>query len=252
MGLVVSKQTIAKLYITNFGNKFLKEDYDIGEIFLEYFFKWTLPNPDNNDFSEKDGFNIQPFIAAIKIINEVNNEWEKLGMKRVGISKEEFSIFVITTINYNDIPNTIKEIIEFRKNINGKSKEEQRIIKKKIFTEKINNFFNDPKGKNFDVNFRNLKDYGDNAIRYFKITRFFYIRGGGYFIDIELRRVVEIRALLEANDGSGIKFRTLDDYLEYMDKDIVYPWESIEKLREISTNLLNEIINLNLNLLTKK
>ena len=245
MGLVVSKQTIAKLYITNFGNKFLKEDYDIGEIFLEYFFKWTLPNPDNNDFSEKDGFNIQPFIAAIKIINEVNNEWEKLGMKRVGISKEEFSIFVITTINYNDIPNTIKEIIEFRKNINGKSKEEQRIIKKKIFTEKINNFFNDPKGKNFDVNFRNLKDYGDNAIRYFKITRFFYIRGGGYFIDIELRRVVEIRALLEANDGSGIKFRTLDDYLEYMDKDIVYPWESIEKLREISTNLLNEIINLN-------
>ena len=75
MDLVVSKKTVSKLYITNFGKKFLKDDFDIGEIFLEYFLKWTLPNPDNTNFSEKDGFNIRPFIATLHIINEVNKKW---------------------------------------------------------------------------------------------------------------------------------------------------------------------------------
>jgi len=92
MGLVVSKKTISKLYITKFGKNFLDDHFDIGNIFLEYFFKWTLPNPDNKNFSAKNGFNIRPFIATLHIINNVNKEWKKLGNKSVGISKEEFSL----------------------------------------------------------------------------------------------------------------------------------------------------------------
>ena len=245
MGLVVSKKTVSKLYITNFGKKFLKEDFDMGEIFLEYFFKWTLPNPDNKDFSEKNGFNIRPFIVTLYIINEVNKKWKKLGNEPIGISKQEFSYFVPTTINYEDIPKTVDEIIKLRQKLKGKDKKEQTQIKKEYFIKKTNDFFEDPTGKHLDINFHNLKDYGDNTIRYFKITRFFYIRGGGFYVDLEPRRHVEINAILSYSNGQGLKFKDLDEYLDYMDSDVVYPWETPEKVRKIIVELRREISEIN-------
>jgi len=245
MGLVVSKKTVSKLYITNFGKKFLKKNFDMGEIFLEYFFKWTLPNPDNEEFSEKNGFNIRPFIATLHIINEVNKEWKKLGNESVGISKQEFCYFVPTTIYYKDIPNTVNEIIALRNKLKGKDKKEQTTIKKEYFTNKTKEFFEDSEGKHLEINFHNLKDYGDNAIRYFKITRFFYIRGGGFYIDLEPRRHVEINSLLAYSNGEGLKFKDLEEYLDYMDSDVVYPWDTPEKIKKIITELRNEIIKLN-------
>ena len=245
MGLVVSKQTVSKLYITNFGKKFLKKDFDMGEIFLEYFFKWTLPNPDNKEFSEKNGFNIRPFIATIHIINEVNKGWEKLGNEPIGISKQEFCYFIPTTICYEDIPTTVNEIITLRNKLKGKDKKEQTAIKKEYFINKTKEFFEDPEGKHLDINFHNLKDYGDNTIRYFKLTRFFYIRGGGFYIDLEPRRHIEINDLLEYSAGEGLKFKDLEEYLDYMDSDVVYPWDTLEKIKRIIAELRKEIINLN-------
>jgi len=244
MDLVVSKKTVSKLYITNFGKKFLKDDFDIGEIFLEYFFKWTLPNPDNTNFSEKDGFNIRPFIATLHIINEVNKKWKKLGNEPVGISKQEFCYFIPTTISYADIPKTVDELIELRKKLKGKDKKEQAKINKECFINKTKNFFEDS-DENVEVNFHNLKDYGDNAIRYFKITRFFYIRGGGFYIDLEPRRHVEIKSLLEYSNGEGLKFKDLEGYLDYMDSYVIYPWETPEKLKSIIIELRNDISKLN-------
>ena len=55
-------------------------------------------------------------------------------------------------------------------------------------------------------NVENLKDYTDNTIRYFRLTRLIYIRGGGYYIDLEPRRMVEIEALLNTYDGSAEEF----------------------------------------------
>ncbi len=245
MGLVVSKKTVSKLHLTNFGKKFLKDNFDIGEIFLEYFFKWTLPNPDNKDFSEKNGFNVRPFIATLHIINEVNKKWQKLGNKPVGISKQEFSYFVPTTINYGDIPKTVDEIIKLRLKLKGKDKKEQTRIKKDYFIQKTKKFFEDKEGKHLDINFQNLKDYGDNAIRYFKLTRFFYIRGGGFYVDLEPRRNVEINTLLSYSNAEGLKFKDLDEYLEYMDSDVTYPWETPEKMKKIIIGLRKEISDLN-------
>jgi len=119
MGLVVAKKTVGKLYITNLGKKFLKKDFDMGEIFLEHFFKWTLPNPDSNHFSERGGFNIRPFIATLHIISGVNKRWVELGNDPKGISKQEFCHFVPTTINYQDIQKTIDEIIKLRMKTKG-------------------------------------------------------------------------------------------------------------------------------------
>ena len=245
MGLVVSKKTVSKLHITDLGKKFLKKEFDMGEIFLEYFFKWTLPNPDSMDFSGKDGFNIRPFIATLHIIDKVNKKWMEMGNDPIGISKQEFCYFVLTTINYKDIPKTVEEIIKLRLKTKGKKKKEQDKIKKERFINKTKEFFEDPKGRHLEINFNNLKDYGDNAIRYFKITRFFYIRGGGFYIDLEPRRHIEIDSILRYSDGEGLKFRDLDEYLDYMDSDVIYPWESLDKMRKISLEIRKEIKELN-------
>jgi len=116
------------------------------------------------------------------------------------------------------------------------------------FTDKTKAFFGDLQDESLAVNLRNLKDYGDNAIRYFKITRFFYIRGGGFHIDLEPRRNVEINSLLSYSNGEGLKFKNLEEYLDYMDSDVVYPWNTPEKIKKIITGLRKEIIGLNKNL----
>ena len=54
--------------------------------------------------------------------------------------------------------------------------------------------------------FSNLKDYGDNAIRYFRLTRYIYIRGNGFYVDLEKRRMIEITELLKIDNASPIKF----------------------------------------------
>ena len=245
MGLVVSKKTISKLYITKFGKNFLDDHFDIGNIFLEYFFKWTLPNPDNKNFSAKNGFNIRPFIATLHIINNVNKEWKKLGYEPIGISKQEFNYFIPTTINYKDITKTVEEIIELRNSLQGKSREEQNKIKKEFFIYKTKSFFEDPEGEHLEVNFQNLKDYGDNALRYFRITRFFYIRGGGFYIDLEPRRHVEIKSLLNCSNGEGLEFDDLNAYLEFLDSEVVYPWDTSIKLKTIIQDLRNNIHEIN-------
>ncbi len=248
MGLVVSKRKIGKLFITNLGKKFLKKDSDIGEIFLEYFYKWTLPNPNDNNFSSQNRFNIAPFVATIKIISEVNNKWKELGEKQKGISKEEFSFFVPTTINYEKIPETVNEIISLRKKLKGKNPSEQKKIKKKILREKVADFFGKSSENVLIKNIGNLKDYGDNAIRYFKLTRFFYIRGGGFYIDLEPRRNVEIKSILDENSGEGKQFSSLEKYLVYLEEEVIYPWEMLDKLLIILEKLKKEILSLSVKL----
>lgn len=248
MGLVASKRKIGKLFITNLGNKFLGKDSDIGDIFLEYFYKWTLPNPNDNNFSLQDGFNITPFVATIKIIFEVNKKWGKLGEKEKGISKEEFSFFVPTTINYENIAETVDEIISLRKKIKGKTQSEQKKIKKKILREKVAKFFGESSENILLKNIGNLKDYGDNAIRYFKLTKFFYIRGGGFYIDLEPRRNIEIKSILDENSGEGKQFLSLEKYLSYIEEEVIYPWETLDKLLIIFENLKKEILSLSVKL----
>ena len=49
-------------------------------------------------------------------------------------------------------------------------------------------------------------DYGDNAIRYFRITGYIQIRGGGFWIDLEPRRLVEINSLLSGDNARAKSF----------------------------------------------
>lgn len=49
--------------ISSLGNLLLKEDFDYGEVFLNCFLKWQIPNPLSREFKIEDGYNIKPFVG---------------------------------------------------------------------------------------------------------------------------------------------------------------------------------------------
>ena len=78
-----------KIKITTFGETFLSENYDLGEIFFRSFLKWQYPNPDLNQYSAEDGYNIKPLIATFYLIKKVNTLCAEKGMKEKSVSKFE-------------------------------------------------------------------------------------------------------------------------------------------------------------------
>ncbi|MEN9782639.1 MAG: hypothetical protein RL208_792 [Pseudomonadota bacterium] len=231
-----------KIYITDLGKLFLKDNYDLGEVFFRSFLKWQLPNPESNDYKEKDGYNIKPFLGVLHLINLVNKEAERNNEKVKGISKQEFSLFCPLLVNYNDIAKYANAIIKLRKNLQNKSKKEQKEFFENFRIQFVREFINDDEA-DIKIFLKNLKDYGDNAIRYFRLTRFLYIRGGGFYVDLEPRRAVEIENLLKFDNASAKIFQDKDEYLSYI-SDISeprLPWESKEELIKIASSLVEDI-----------
>lgn len=243
IGLVAIKD--GKVIITALGKLFLKDDFDFGEIFFRSFIKWQIPNPDSNDYKLENGYDIKPFIGILHLINEVNKKSLNLGEKAKGISKQEFSLFCPTLVNFKYIKLYAEKIINIRKKIKGKSKQEQKIIfdnYKKVF---VQEFLDTPDQEEINKLLQNLKDYGDNAIRYFRLTRFLYIRGGGFHVDLEPRRKVEIENLLSFDNAKSEIFEDKETYLDYI-ADISepkLPWESKEEFIKIISNLVEDIQN---------
>jgi len=234
-----------KIRISAVGNYFLQEDYDLGEVFFKSFLKWQLPNPDSRDFKKEDGFNVNPFVATLKLIFQVNKKWSKLGSEPVGISKKEFSLFVPTLINYANIENVAQEVINLRLQ-SQKTKKDKKEFFEKFSREYIKIFLDTNDSNLIEATLKNTREYTDNIIRYFRLTRYIYIRGNGYYIDLEPRRNIEITGLLETYSGSVIEFKTREDYITYL-SDItlpVLPWDTLEKLREIAKSIVLEIKNL--------
>lgn len=247
MGLCIAKNSAEGVKITPLGEYLLSEDFDLGKLFFFHFLKWQLPNPDSRTFAGKDGFAIKPFIGALHLINEVNKKWVKLRNEPIGMSKEEFSLFAPTLIDYREIAKQAGKVIEYRIDLRKQKTEKD----KKSFREKYKKalaqaFLKTKKASAINKLLHNLKDYGDNAVRYFRLTRFIYIRGGGFYIDLEPRRVVEIEKLLLSDNAAPLKFKSADEYIDYL-ADLnqpVLPWETEPELRKISLLLSSDINNL--------
>jgi hypothetical protein len=102
----------------------------------------------------------------------------------------------------------------------------------------IENYIDDFLSDFTNIDYNNLRDYADNTIRYFRLTRFIYIRGGGYYIDLEPRRMIEINNLLKSYDGSAKSF-TKEEYIAYSP---TLPWESEQEQKKISDALIQDIL----------
>lgn len=241
IGLVAIRD--GKVFITDLGKLFLKDYFDYEEIFFRSFLKWQIPNPDSNDYKLEDGYDIKPFIGALHLIQKVNEKSLELGLKAKGISKEEFSLFCPTLVNYNDINIYAEKIISLRKKIKGKNKQKKKSILDQYKNRFAMKFIESKDPKEIKKLLKNLKDYGDNAIRYFRLTRYIYIRGGGFYVDLEPRRSIEIVNLLKYDNAQSVSFKSKEKYLDFI-SDISkpkLPWEIKEKYIEIITYLSQEI-----------
>lgn len=106
--------------ITEAGNALLRHHELEEEVFLRQLLKYKKPSPlpkqSGGAFSHVD---ILPFVASLKIVYEAG-----------GLSKEEISIFLNTTIRMKDINSTIAQIKEYR---TRRSKIEGKVKKKEFY-----------------------------------------------------------------------------------------------------------------------
>ncbi len=234
------------LKITALGRRLIASEKDSGDVFLKSFIKWQIPNPASNDYPDDGTFDVVPFVAALKLIREVNKIEQERGNKSVGVSKREFSLFAPSLINHADIERYAKEIIGLRDLQKGKTKQERKSLRDGYYKKFAVSFLGTTEQAKIDKLLTNLRDYGDNAIRYFRLTKFIRIRGNGFYVDLEPSRHTEIEALFE---GGFYKSRTFADrnaYLNYMSDDSLpkLPWQTTQKLTEIANNVFSEVENL--------
>ena len=156
------------------------------------------------------------------------------GEKAKGVSKDEFGIFVLSVKSYKEVEAKAEKLLEYREAMRKCRTEEEKEAYRAGFVEDYLTGFADP------VN--NTREYADNMIRYLRLTKYIYIRGGGYYVDLEPRRRVEIDALLENDDGSAKPF-TLAGYKQYISDYNAYalPFETLEKLLEIAKGIVEEM-----------
>ena len=232
-----------KIKITDLGKLFLKDDFDFEEIFFRSFLKWQIQNPDSRDYPENGDYDIKPFIGVLHLINTVNKKELARGNKAKGISKKEFSVFAPTLVHYQDIEGYADEIIRLRTQLQGKTKKEQGELFDAYKGEFVSVFLDTKNVLKINKLLKNLQDYGDNAIRYFRLTRYIYIRGRGSYIDLEPRRAIEITSLLDTDNAKSKSFKSKEEYLTYI-SDISeprLPWEKKEKQIEIIIKIIDEI-----------
>jgi hypothetical protein len=233
LGFSIAREGIGPIKITELGNTFLAGDYDIGYVFFKSLLKLQFPNLWSEDFSEKNGFNIMPFIGVMHLINGVNKK-----SKKKGLDQTEFSIFIPTFTNFNQIDEQIEKILEFRK-----EEDKERYIKE--FAMDFYRMKSVP-----DKKINNLYDYGDNIMRYFRLTRYFKVSmnplGSHWNVDLEPSRKVEIEELLGTYKGVALEFESSDEYLDYL-SDIskpTLPWEKKENLEKVAQSLRDSALEL--------
>jgi len=223
-----------KITVTTAGQGLLDGSLDLGDVCFKSLLKWQYPNSVDSEFT--DGYNIKPFIAVLHLINKVNILCKEKNIKTKGISKEELGIFALSLTNYKDIEKTAMALLEFREECKKflPYSEERKIFVEEYCNKYLKDFSN--------ATTKNIRDYTDNIIRYFRLTRYIYIRGSGYYIDIEPRRIKEISMLLGKDNASALKMDR-NTYIDYLsDYNIpMLPWETKEMLIGIATDIENEL-----------
>ncbi len=225
-----------KVRITKSGKLLLAESKDYGEIFLRSLLKWQLPNPLDRGFKKQSGYDIKPFAGVLRLIDAVNKLSAEQNNKEKGLSLDEFKIFALTLINWRHIDKTAREIIKFRFDMAAlPSNERDSFIKASA------------RRLRPDFNMKNVGDYADNVVRYFRITKYVRLRGWGSHIDLEPARINELRALFKNDNAATIgDFSKLGgSYANYLASDTMpdLPGKSIPELKEIIQFIQSEINN---------
>jgi len=221
-----------KIEITSSG-KFLLNGGAYDEFLLKAFLKWQYSNPTNNSFPSD--YQTKPFVSTMHLIKQVNSICEKKKIKTKGISKLEFQLFALTLVDYTEIKETAIALVQFRDEFEScKSQDEKELLISATY--KIN-------AAGFKTKIEHLKDYADNAIRWFRCTKFFILRGGDNYIDLEPRKSYEINKILESYSGNKEDDDTYVSRLQNIASPTL-PWETPDQLSLIRDSVLADIKSL--------
>ncbi|OGU18066.1 MAG: hypothetical protein A2X61_03100 [Ignavibacteria bacterium GWB2_35_12] len=231
LGFSIAREREGNIIITELGNHYISGEYDIGYIFFKSLLKLQFPNPWSSDFSTKDGFDVQPLISTMHLINNVNKKSDKKGLTQI-----EFCLFVPTLINNNLIDYYVEMIFKYRKERN----------KDKFIKDFAKEFYQT--NNLIDKQIKNFYEYGDNIMRYFRLTKYFKVAtdkfGSDWRIDFEPSRKLEIELILNKFNGQSLKFKNKDEFLNYI-SDITLPKlpsEDLVNLKAIAHSLVINIL----------
>lgn len=232
MGLAVLIEN--KIQITDMGQRFLDGEIEIGDVMLSYLLKFQYPNPLMKGFKD---YNTIPFINTLRLIRYVNEKCRKRGIKEKGISKLEFGIFALSITDFENVENIAEKLILFRNKMEALKKDKEKSLYIESYISEYLKDFNNPQ--------KNIHEYTDNIIRCLRLTKYIYIRGGGYYIDLEPRRRVEIDAIL--NDLTGeARYYSVESYQAFIGDYYGYtlPFETVFELQRIASEIILEIKDL--------
>lgn len=242
LGLVRVKPEVR---LTEIGQSLLDGELTLADALLNFALKWELPIPGHSTFKESEGFYIKPFVGMLHLISVVNEKWSDLGNQAVGLSRDEFNLFVPTLINLHDVELYADRIVQIRQRTRGTMPSGRR--KEGLDIGFLNHLMNLPHsvGDVSDKDLGTLRDYGDNAIRYFRPTGFIEFRGAGRFIDISQSSKEQVQQLLDRNEMKPRGFASEDDFYDFIGDLEAYspPWagaEQVQKVKKYLQSLIQE------------
>lgn len=205
----------------------------LSDFLLESLLKYQYPNPAESGFKNWD---TKPFINTLRLIRRVNALCAEQGMKPVGITMLELGIFALSMRRWDMVEQTACKLVEFRRKRSQLKTEELRDAFTSSYIESYLADVCNPQD--------NVVEYADNMMRYMRLTKYVYIRGGyaETCIDLEPRRFREIDSILAADDGRARAFSP-EEWTEYMGRYGTYPrpFETVGALTEILGDIDREI-----------
>lgn len=233
-GLCVALQSSGTVVITDLAKKWLEHEISDEELFTKFLLKWQYPNKIENGYGD---FDIKPFVGTLRLILLVNEKWERLGNKPVGLSKLEYQLFVPSLIKANQVENYAERIIAFRSEKEAKMGREKADFVNEFTITRAREIYREE--KNIDTALSDLRDYTDSSIRYFRVSGLIALRGGDTHIDIAKDKTVEVKTIIEKVSSHAEEFISHEAYFNYLnDLDAVpLPWQNEVDLEQITEKL---------------
>ena len=237
MGLVRLKPEVG---LTDLGKSLVSGAISLQDALLNYNLKWEVPTPEHRKFKAEEGYFIKPFIGSLALISCVNELWRESSGKEVGLSLDEFNVFAPTLIDCEFIDEFAHRIIDGRlatkEAVGAAAKHEAQ---RRTFSRHLNKLPHGD-GKFSETDLNNLRDYGDNAVRYFRNTGFIEFRGAGRYVDIAASARAQVDLLVDQKLYKPIGYDSSDDYLEAMGDVHSFspPWASEEEIASVKRSLV--------------
>ncbi|MHC1630859.1 MAG: AlwI family type II restriction endonuclease [Methanotrichaceae archaeon] len=221
------------------------------ELFLKQMLKWQYPSWQHGGNSRTrhlypppTEMNIFPFVETLRVCREVE-----------GLSKNEIAMFMLPTLNYAEIPQTIETILEFRKekeNYHGRHRKEfiaethinrfQQLYSNEITSGNIGTRESQTSTISTFIRkkIRNSLDVADATIRYFRATGLFTLSADFHGLRISDVHQAEVNQILDEMTFETVDFYDdVDRFYEHMGN-IEYPtlpWHLMPNLLQRAISL---------------